>query len=70
MPKFDEFWKKATDIHAELGVSCMVQPSLPCIENEDDAKVVSEIFNRAGEITKKAESYGVTIIIAMSSNGY
>ena len=54
MPKFDEFWKKATDIHAELGVSCMVQPSLPRIENEDDAKVVSEIFNRAGEITKKA----------------
>ena len=53
MPKFDEFWKKATDIHAELGVSCMVQPSLPRIENEDDAKVVSEIFNRAGEITKK-----------------
>lgn len=54
MPKFDEFWKKATDIHAELGVSCMVQPSLPRIENEDDAKVVSEIFNRAGEITMKA----------------
>ncbi len=54
MPKFDEFWKKATDIHAELGVSCMVQLSLPRIENEDDAKVVSEIFNRAGEITKKA----------------
>ena len=65
MPKFDEFWKKATDIHAELGVSCMVQPSLPRIENEDDAKVVSEIFNR-----RKPESYGVTIIIAMSSNGY
>lgn len=54
MPKFDEFWKKATDIHAELGVTCMVQPSLPRIENEDDAKIVSEIFNRAGEATKKA----------------
>lgn len=54
MPKFEEFWKKATDIHAELGVSCMVQPSLPRIENEDDAKRVAEIFNRAGEITKKA----------------
>ena len=46
-------YKKMVD-DAELGVSCMVQPSLPRIENEDDAKVVSEIFNRAGEITKKA----------------
>ena len=52
--KFEDFWKKATDIHAELGVSYMVQPSLPKIENEDDAKQVCEIFNRAGEITKKA----------------
>ena len=54
MPKFEEFWKKATDIHAELGVSYMVQPSLPRIENEDDAKRVCEIFNRAGEIASKA----------------
>lgn len=54
MPKFEEFWKKATDIHAELGVASMVQPSLPHIENEDDAKRVCDIFNRAGEITKTA----------------
>lgn len=54
MTKFDDFWKKATDIHAELGVKFMVQPSLPNIESEDDAKVVCDIFNRAGEITKKA----------------
>lgn len=54
LAKFDEFWKKATDIHAEMGCEFMVQPSLPKIENEDDAKMVSEIFNRAGEITKKA----------------
>lgn len=54
MAKFEEFWKKATDIHAELGVKCMVQPSLPRIENEDDAKRVCDVFNRAGEITKSA----------------
>lgn len=54
MSKFEEFWKKVTDIHAELGVTCMVQPSLPRIENEDDAKRVCDIFNRAGEITKSA----------------
>ncbi|HIX85225.1 MAG TPA: sugar phosphate isomerase/epimerase [Candidatus Parabacteroides intestinigallinarum] len=54
MSQFEDFWKKATDIHAELGVSYMVQPSLPRIENEDDAKRVCEIFNRAGEIAKAA----------------
>ena len=52
--KFDDFWKKATDLHAEIGVTCMVQPSLPKIENEDDAKRVCDIFNRAGEIAQKA----------------
>ena len=52
--KFDEFWKKAADLHAELGVTSMVQPSLPRIQNEDDAKMVSEIFNRAGDIASKA----------------
>ncbi|MGM9759479.1 MAG: sugar phosphate isomerase/epimerase family protein [Parabacteroides sp.] len=52
--KFDEFWKKAVDIHATLGVTCMVQPSLPKIENEDDAKRVCDIFNRAGEIAQQA----------------
>ena len=54
LPKFEEFWKKATDVHAELGVSCMVQPSMPTVNNEDDAKRVCEIFNRVGEITKQA----------------
>ena len=54
MSQFEEFWKKATEIHAEMGVKYMVQPSLPTINNEDDAKVVCEIFNRAGEITKEA----------------
>ena len=31
--KFEDFWKKATDIHAELGVSYMVQPSRPKLAN-------------------------------------
>lgn len=52
--KFDDFWKKATEIHQQLGVKYMVQPSLPQIKNEDDAKRVCDIFNRAGEITKQA----------------
>ena len=32
----------------------MVQPSLPRIENEDDAKRVCDVFNKAGEITSQA----------------
>ena len=52
--KFEDFWKKATDIHAELGCKYMVQPSLPRIENEDDAKRVCDVFNKAGEITSQA----------------
>ena len=52
--KFDEFWKKAVDVHAELGVKYLVQPGLPPVENEDDAKRVTDVFNRAGEIAKKA----------------
>ena len=54
MSKFEEYWKKATEVHQKLGVSFMVQPSLPTIKNEDDAKYVCDIFNRAGEITKEA----------------
>ena len=54
MSQFEEFWKKATDIHAELGCKYMVQPSMPKVENEDDAKRVCDIFNKAGEITKQA----------------
>ena len=54
MSKFEDFWKKATDIHAELGCKYMVQPSLPRIENEDDAKRVCDVFNKAGEITSQA----------------
>ena len=54
MSKFEEYWKKATEIHSKIGVSFMVQPSLPTIKNEDDAKIVCDIFNRAGEITKEA----------------
>ena len=52
--KFDEFWKKAVDVHAELSVQYLVQPGLPTVENEDEAKRVAEVFNRAGEIAKAA----------------
>ena len=49
-----EFWKKAADDHAKLGVITLVQPGMPSIESNDEAKLVCEVFNSAGEISKAA----------------
>ena len=52
--QFEDFWKKAVDEHTVLGVTTMVQPSMPSVKTMDEAKVVGEIFNKAGEIAKAA----------------
>lgn len=49
-----DFWKKAVEDHAKLGVITLVQPGQPSIESNDDAKIVCEVFNQAGEIAKSA----------------
>jgi len=49
-----EFWKKAVEDHIKLGISYLVQPGLPTIESHDDAKLVCEVYNSAGEIAKAA----------------
>ncbi|MGE0018137.1 MAG: sugar phosphate isomerase/epimerase family protein [Draconibacterium sp.] len=49
-----EFWKKAVDDHAKLGVITLVQPGMPTIETHEDAAIVCEVFNKAGEIAKAA----------------
>lgn len=49
-----DFWKKATEDHQVLGLPYMVQPGLPNVNSEEDAKFVGEVFNAAGEITKQA----------------
>ena len=49
-----EFWKKAVEDHVKLGVKYLVQPGLPNIETHDDAKIVCEVYNSAGEIAKAA----------------
>lgn len=49
-----DFWKKAVEDHAKLGVITLVQPGQPTIESNDDAKIVCEVFNQAGEIAKAA----------------
>jgi sugar phosphate isomerase/epimerase len=54
MGEIADFWKKAAEDHAKLGVNTLVQPGMPQIENHDDAAIVCEVFNKAGEIAKDA----------------
>lgn len=54
MAEISEFWKKAVADHVILGVTTMVQPSMPAVATEDDAKLIGEIFNNAGQIAKDA----------------
>jgi sugar phosphate isomerase/epimerase len=49
-----EFWKKTVEDHVKLGVTYLVQPGLPTIETHEDAKLVCEVYNSAGEIAKAA----------------
>jgi len=49
-----EFWKKTVEAHAKLGVSTLVQPGMPLVESNDEAKLVCEVFNNAGESAKAA----------------
>jgi len=49
-----DFWKKTVEDHVKLGVNLLVQPGMPTIETHDDAKLVCEVFNKAGEIAKSA----------------
>jgi sugar phosphate isomerase/epimerase len=49
-----EFWKKAAEDHARLGVTTLVQPGQPATENHEDVAIVCEVFNKAGEIAKAA----------------
>ena len=49
-----EWWKKTVEDHVKLGVGRLIQPGMPTIETQDDAKLVGEVFNNAGEIAKAA----------------
>jgi len=49
-----DFWKKAVEAHAKLGVTTLVQPGMPSVESNDEAKLVCEVFNNAGETAKAA----------------
>jgi sugar phosphate isomerase/epimerase len=47
-----DFWKTTVEDHLKCGVKSIVQPGMPSIESNDDAKTVCEVFNKAGEIAK------------------
>ena len=52
--KISDWWKLAVEDHVKLGVGRLIQPGMPSIETHDDAKLVGEVFNNAGEIAKAA----------------
>ena len=47
-----EFWKKATDHHASIGVKLIIQPGQPSTRSTEEVAYVGEIFNEAGKIAK------------------
>lgn len=49
-----EFWKKAADDHAKIGVTYLIQPGQPSTRNVEEVAFVSEVFNEAGKIAKAA----------------
>ncbi|RIJ50218.1 sugar phosphate isomerase/epimerase [Maribellus luteus] len=49
-----DFWKQTVEDHVTLGVKTLVQPGMPTVESHDDAALVCEVFNSAGEIAKAA----------------
>ncbi|MDD4514037.1 sugar phosphate isomerase/epimerase [Massilibacteroides sp.] len=49
-----EFWKKAADDHAKIGVTYLVQPGQPSTRSVEETAFVGEVFNEAGQIAKAA----------------
>lgn len=49
-----DFWKKAADDHAKIGVKYLIQPGQPATRSTEEVAYVGEIFNGAGEIAKAA----------------
>ncbi len=47
-----DFWKKAADDHAKIGVTYIVQPGQPSTRSTEEVSFVCEVFNEAGSIAK------------------
>jgi len=52
--KISDWWKQTVEDHVKLGVGRLIQPGMPTIETHEDAKLVGEVFNNAGQIAKAA----------------
>lgn len=50
----NEFWKKAADDHARLGVKYLIQPGQPSTRSIEEVAYVCDVFNEAGKISKAA----------------
>jgi len=48
-----DFWKKILPDHKMFGVEYIVQPSLPAINNLEDAQAVADIFNKVGALLRE-----------------
>lgn len=49
-----DFWKKAADDHAGIGVKYLIQPGQPSTRSVEEVAYVGEIFTEAGKIAKAA----------------
>jgi sugar phosphate isomerase/epimerase len=49
-----DFWKKAADDHAAIGVKYLIQPGQPSTRSTEEVAYVGEIFTEAGRIAKAA----------------
>lgn len=49
-----DFWKRAADDHAKIGVTYLIQPGQPSTRNVEEVARVCEVFNEAGQIAKAA----------------
>lgn len=52
--EISDFWKKAADEHAKIGVTYLVQPGQPSTRSAEEVSFVCEVFNEAGKIAKDA----------------
>ena len=52
LPKITDFWKKATDHHAAIGVKYIIQPGQPATRSVEEVAYVGEVFNEVGKIAK------------------
>ena len=52
LQQIKDFWKKATDHHAAIGVKYLVQPGQPSTRSVEETSYVGEVFNEAGKIAK------------------